>query len=197
MGEGDLANTILCHYNAILNDRYCLGAKSYKKVWNGNYFEWRISKVLSDDMASFLRSRISEIERKKEVESRKYREENEKAQKARIEAYWQEHPEEKNKLVAEEEELNKQKNALSRELVNADKDSEIVKHKKEKELLQTKRNSLGLLKFIEKKEIDALIKEKEKYISELLESRKAPTEARIREIDTRLGQIHNILTMDR
>ena len=197
LGEGDLANTILCYYNAILNDRYCLGAKSYKKVWNGNYFEWRISKMLSEDTASFLRSRISEIERKKEVESRKYREENEKAQKARIEAYWQEHLEEKNKLISEEEELNKQKNVLSRELVNTDIDTEIVQHKKEKELLQTKRNSLGLFKFIEKKELDALIEEKEKYISKLLESRKGPIEARIREINTRLGQIHNILTMDR
>lgn len=153
-----------------------IGQHSYKQYWDSyrGEYRWTPSRSLNDTAVSFrkieaklAREKAALLEmrvaNKKAAEARKAEEEK----KARIDAYWAAHSEEKAALEAEKKELTEKSTALGKEIAEIDSQisaldpngkvpSEEEKSKLEDEIreLSNRRAKLGLFAGKEKKQIN-------------------------------------------
>ena len=138
---------------------------------------------------------------------RKVNELSEEEKKEGIDAYWKQHPEEKERLeneIIENEkklkELNQQKEKLPSQEKYEEASSEVRRNKREIELLQKKLLSLGLFKGKEKKEIqekinnyDSLRKEFEAKAAELEKQK----DEDLKKIDLEISNCNMIINLNK
>lgn len=173
--DDDDEEDIVRYKNLIIALKEPIGKYSQTRQWNSFWekFEWINEYSLNDQAvktrnneASSCEAKIKEIEKKviekKEAEAKKAAEEK----KARIEAYWAAHADEKAAFEAEKKELETKKDSLSKEVADLDaqikaltsagnvpSEDEDIKIRDQIRDLVNRRANLGLFAGKEKKQI--------------------------------------------
>lgn len=127
------------------------------------------------------------------------REQEEKRQKA-IAAYWAEHPEEKTRLENEKSRLSEKISSLNEKIESVKQDSRKQDLEKQIKSLQSEKDSLGLFKSKEKKEIQSRIDELQSQLNDVnkaIKSEVETIEAEIKEQTKELTVIETELTKER
>lgn len=165
VGEKD--DAIITRYkNRIIALEEPMDSKCYKREWNSrsSTYEWVVDYYLADSAKAYRKKQIKECE----DAIAKIKNKAKEAKKARIEAYWEAHKEEKDKLESEKKDLKNKQNDINAQIADLDKqikaaeveeklktpsETEEDKLRKQVSALNNRRASLGIFAGKQKKQI--------------------------------------------
>lgn len=201
------------HKNRIIALEDPMDSRCYKQEWNSwsSSYEWVTDYYLSDSAKTSRKNCVKEskdaikkIENKAKEKEAAERRKAEEEKKARIEAYWAAHKDEKDKLESEKKELLDKKSKFDAEMANLDKEIkaaeaeekvkvpaqiEIDKLKDQKSELENRRSKLGLFAGKEKKQIGEEIAALDGRISALINKAEEERKAKKTEIDKKIAPL--------
>lgn len=213
VSDDDDEADIVRYENVIVALEEPMDAWSYKQEWNSFYsrYDWVREYCLADSAKAARRKEIKEckdkiaaIKKKKQEAEAAERRKAEEEKKARIEAYWAAHKDEKDKLDAEKKELLDKKSKFDAEMANLDKEIkaaeaeekgkvpaeiEADKLREQKKELENRRSKLGLFAGKEKKQIGEEIAALDGRISALNNKAQEEKKAKKAEIDKKVAPL--------
>ena len=176
-------------------------ANSYDWIVNAyGSSRWAIDCSLTDEAKENRRKTIYEYEEKiaKEKNRKRLKEQEEKEKK--IEEYWNEHKEEKDKLESEKNELEVQIKGWYDEIDNIPEKQSFNEITESLNELAKEKKSIGILKMKDRKEIQNKIEKKlaeKEEIQNQIKSKEDEIKSFIRDKENRLKQIENELSKER
>lgn len=199
--DDDFDDDVKHYYDMSKMQEYCINMTAYSS-FSSSYRDWSLtaeSKRVRRERISGYKTKIEEIKQKKIDKEKEEREKAEKDRKARIEAYWEAHADEKTALEAEKKQLEEKQDALNRDIARLSANIGAIK-KREKEPvrseaesnklteqirdLEKRRANLGMFSGREKKEITdkiALIQGRVDSLKGKIEQEKKARSAEIRQ----------------
>ena len=217
VSDEDEESDIVRYKNLAIALEEPIGKNSQKQYWDSFWSEyrWQNSQSLTDAAVAHRRKQAKEAREKADAIEKKIKAEKaakeaaekkaaEEAKKARIEAYWAAHKDEKDKLDAEKKELLDRKSKFDAEMANLDKEInaaeaeekvkvpaqiEIDKLKDQKKELENRRSKLGLFAGKEKKQIGEEIAALDGRISALINKAEEERKSKKAEIDKKVAPL--------